>query len=127
MLAGNVTALLSPIIFVPVLTFAFGQQKYDWLSMAAINQGDDSDIAARLNIDVESIRGQSITTETILDAGEQKHLKKSAVIARTMTVLMTLAFLVLWPMPMYGSGYIFSKGFFTGRPSLFYYPERACH
>lgn len=26
----------------------------------------------------------------------------------------TLAFLVLWPMPMYGSGYIFSKPFFTG-------------
>lgn len=25
-----------------------------------------------------------------------------------------LAFLVLWPMPMYGSGYIFSKPFFTG-------------
>lgn len=25
-----------------------------------------------------------------------------------------VAFLVLWPMPMYGSGYIFSKQFFTG-------------
>ena len=25
-----------------------------------------------------------------------------------------LSFLVLWPMPMYGSGYIFSKKFFTG-------------
>lgn len=26
----------------------------------------------------------------------------------------TLAFLVLWPMPLYGTGYIFSKNFFTG-------------
>lgn len=25
-----------------------------------------------------------------------------------------MALLVLWPMPMYGSGYIFSKKFFTG-------------
>lgn len=27
---------------------------------------------------------------------------------------MTIALLVLWPMPMYGSGYIFSKKFCTG-------------
>ena len=26
----------------------------------------------------------------------------------------TLSFLILWPMPMYGSSYIFSKPFFTG-------------
>lgn len=90
MLAGNVTALLSPIVFIPVLTFAFGQQKYDWLSMAAINQGDDSDIAEKLHVDVESIRGQSLTTEVILDEAEQKHLKKSAIIARSMTVFMTI-------------------------------------
>src|SRR5277367_2418550 len=31
-----------------------------------------------------------------------------------MTVFLTLALLVLWPMPMYGTGYIFSKKFFTG-------------
>jgi hypothetical protein len=27
---------------------------------------------------------------------------------------MAISFLVLWPMPMYGSSYIFSKKFFTG-------------
>ncbi|KAJ2980588.1 hypothetical protein NUW58_g6905 [Xylaria curta] len=27
---------------------------------------------------------------------------------------MTLAFLVLWPFPLYGSSYVFSKPFFTG-------------
>lgn len=26
----------------------------------------------------------------------------------------TLIFLVLWPMPLYGTGYVFSKKFFTG-------------
>lgn len=30
----------------------------------------------------------------------------------------TLSFLVLWPMPMYGSRYIFSKSFFTGWVSV---------
>ena len=114
MLAGNVTALLSPLIFVPILTFAFGQQKYDWVSMARINQGDDSDIAAKLGVDVESIRGQTVTTEVLLDETEQKQLKKNAIIARTLCIVMTLVFLVLWPMPLYGTGYIFSKKFFTG-------------
>jgi urea-proton symporter len=119
MLAGNVTALLSPIIFIPVLTFAFGQQGYNWQSMAAINQGDDSDIAAKLGVDVEAIRSQGgVTAEALLDEAEQKHLRKSAIIARSMTVFMTVAFLVLWPMPLYGTGYVFSKGFFTGAFSI---------
>lgn len=100
MLAGNVTALLSPLVFIPVLTFAFGQQNYDWQSMAAINQGDDSDIAAKLNVDVETIRGQALTTEIILDEAEQKHLKRSAIIARSVCVFMTICFLILWPMPL---------------------------
>jgi urea-proton symporter len=99
MLAGNVTALLSPLVFIPILTFAFGQQKYDWKSMAAINQGDDTDIAEKNHVDVESIRGQSISVEVILDETEQKQLKRSAIIARSMTVFMTISFLVLWPMP----------------------------
>lgn len=30
----------------------------------------------------------------------------------------TLSFLVLWPMPMYGSKYVFSKSFFTGWVSV---------
>jgi hypothetical protein len=31
-----------------------------------------------------------------------------------MTVILTLAFLILWPMPIYGTGYVFSEKFFTG-------------
>lgn len=31
-----------------------------------------------------------------------------------LTITRALSFLVLWPMPMYGSAYIFSKKFFTG-------------
>lgn len=45
---------------------------------------------------------------------EQHKLQRAAKIARSLTVFLTLALLILWPMPMYGSGYIFSKKFFTG-------------
>lgn len=116
MLAGNVAALLSPFVFIPLLTFAFGRQNYDWVSMTLIRMGDDSDIAAKAHIDLELIpgahqRGNSTVEAT---ATEQRKLKKAAVIARSTTVAMTLILLVLWPMPLYGTGYIFSKRFFTG-------------
>jgi hypothetical protein len=114
MLAGNVVALLSPLIFIPVLTFVFGKQNYDWESMKQIRRSDDSDITNAAHIDVELIPGQATQSEE-MQAAEQAKLKKAAIIARSLTVFLTLALLVIWPMPMYGSGYIFSKKFFTGR------------
>ena len=113
MLAGNVVALLSPLVFVPFFTFAFGRQKYDWESMKAIRKGDDTDIIRRASVDLERDPGHS-TTSADQEAAEQAKLRKSALIARSLTVFMTLALLVLWPMPMYGSNYVFSKKFFTG-------------
>ena len=116
MLAGNVTALLSPLIFIPILTFGFGRQNYDWVSMKEIRRGDDSDLAAAANVDLELLPGET-SRSVEMEAAEQAKLKKAAVIARSLTVFMTLALLILWPMPMYGSGYIFSKKFFTGMSS----------
>ncbi|KEF53222.1 uncharacterized protein A1O9_10670 [Exophiala aquamarina CBS 119918] len=113
MLAGNVTALLSPIVFIPILTFAFGKQNYDWQSMKTIRKVDDSEIIRRSSVDAEIVQTQ-VTQSPEEEAAEQKKLTKAAVIARSMTVIMTLALLVLWPMPLYGTGYIFSKKFFTG-------------
>jgi len=113
MLAGNVVALLSPVLFVPILTYALGPQNYDWVSMKAIRKGDDHDLASAAHVDLELIPGEQRRTDAD-EEEEQAKLLKASKIARWMTVFMTLAFLVLWPMPMYGSGYIFSKKFFTG-------------
>jgi urea-proton symporter len=116
MLAGNVAALLSPVVFIPILTYAFGRQKYDWLSMKAIRIGDDTDIAKSAHVDLELTPGAEriVHADAEAEAAEQAKLKRAAFIARTTTVVMTLILLVLWPMPLYGSGYIFSKRFFTG-------------
>ena len=113
MLAGNVVALLSPLIFVPVLTYAFGPQNYDWLSMKAIRRGDDHDLALAAHVDLEQIPGEQ-RRAIEEEQEEQTKLLKASRIARWMTLFMTIAFLILWPMPMYGTGYIFSKRFFTG-------------
>jgi hypothetical protein len=113
MLAGNVMALLSPLIFTPIFTLIFGVDKYDWASMAAIRKGDDHEIAEEAHIDLETIPGERDHSADE-DAIEQTKLLRASKIAKIMTVILTLALLVLWPMPMYGTGYIFSKKFFTG-------------
>lgn len=110
---GNVVALLSPIIFIPVLTYAFGPQNYDYRSMAQIKLGNDEDIAEAAHVDLELIPGAAGLTQEQA-AAEQKQLARASVIAKSMTGFMTVALLVLWPMPMYGTAYVFSKKFFTG-------------
>ena len=124
MLAGNVAALCSPLVFVPILTFAFGRQNYDWVSMWNIRKVDDSAILRKSSVVDPERRGGSVAIhhKAVLRAAaadaesdaEQVKLKKSAIIARSITVFMALALIILWPMPMYGTGYIFSEKFFTG-------------
>ena len=111
MLAGNVVALLSPLIFVPIFTLIFGRQKYDWQSMRAIRKGDDSDMDSVDDLEVVSAAAEETAAE---EAEEQRKLLRASFIAKTMTVFLALSLLILWPMPMYGSGYIFSEKFFTG-------------
>lgn len=114
MLAGNVVALLSPLVFIPILTFAFKPQNYDWLSMRAIRRADDHELAANAHIDLELVPGQRRREETEEEAAEQAKLTRASRIARALCAFLAISFLVLWPMPMYGSGYVFSKKFFTG-------------
>jgi Na+/proline symporter len=106
MLVGNVVSLLAPMIFIPALSFVFKTPKYDWVSMKMIRKGDDSDLATAAHVDLEMVPGEQRKREEE-EASEQEKLQRAAKIARILTVVMTLSFLVLWPMPMFGSGYIF--------------------
>ena len=119
MLAGNVAALLSPCIYIPILTYAFGVDNYDYMSMKLIRLGDDSKPVAP---DPELVSTPPINSETgsaegttvAADTAESAKLLRASKIAKITTVIMTLILLVLWPMPLYGTGYVFSKRFFTG-------------
>jgi hypothetical protein len=110
MLIGNVVSLLAPVIFIPILTYLppFKPQNYDWESMRNIRKVDDHDIADAAHMDLEGVPGERTHAQQD-DELEQTKLAKAAKIARWLTVFLTLALLVLWPMPMFGSGYIFSK------------------
>lgn len=143
MLAGNVAALLSPMVFVPVLTYTFGPQNYDYVSMREIRQVDDTDVAAA-QLDPEQTQAEPYKTETKPPTSndpkpttttqlpppppptatnpttttneelETKQLNKAALYSRCLCIFMVLSFLILWPIPMYGTSYVFSKDFFTG-------------
>jgi hypothetical protein len=66
--AGNVVALLSLLIFVPVLTYAIGYDKYNWESIKAIRKGDDHDNADAADIDLEDVPGEAMQSA---DAGAE--------------------------------------------------------
>ncbi|KAJ2899515.1 uncharacterized protein MKZ38_003009 [Zalerion maritima] len=117
MLAGNVTALLSPAVFIPIFTLIFGMDDYDWQSMMNIKRGDDHDVAEAEGVNVEDTMGGHEETAAEFDE-EQKKLLHASKISKIMTTVMTIILLVLWPIPMYGSGYIFSEGFFAGWASI---------
>ena len=92
-----------------------------------IRKVDDSAILRHSNVDPERRKSsvanhhraavKAAAAEAESDA-EQAKLKKSALIARSITVFMALALIILWPMPMYGSAYVFSEKFFTGWVSV---------
>ncbi|KAI1766737.1 Na+/solute symporter [Hypoxylon sp. FL1150] len=113
MLAGNVTALLSPLLLIPIFTLIFGLDNYDWKSMMEIRRGDDKDLAATAGVDLETTAGGHVETANEM-SDEQTKLLRASKISKWTTVGLTLAFLLLWPFPMYGSSYVFSKPFFTG-------------
>ncbi|KAJ5746637.1 hypothetical protein N7520_011819 [Penicillium odoratum] len=113
MLAGNVAALLSPVVISPVLTLIFGSQNYDYVSMREIRKVDDTEVAADAHIDIELVPGE-IGPSQDDNEEETRKLNKAAFYSRTLTVFMAFAMLILWPIPMYGTSYVFSKKFFTG-------------
>ncbi|KAF2998127.1 hypothetical protein E8E13_000805 [Curvularia kusanoi] len=114
MLAGNVVALLSPAIFIPIFTLVFGVDNYDWVSMKNIRLIDDSDVAAAAHLDPEALVGRHMALSPEAEAAEQAKLFRASKIAKITTASMTLILLILWPMPLYGTGYIFSPSFFAG-------------
>lgn len=82
--------------------------------MKAIRLVDDSDVTAAAHMDLEAVVGRHKELSPEEEAAEQKKLLRASKIAKYTTLAMTLILLILWPMPLYGSGYIFSPSFFAG-------------
>ncbi|SJM88179.1 probable Urea active transporter [Zygosaccharomyces bailii] len=169
MLTGNVVALLSPGIFIPILTYVFKPQDFDWSVMKTditrvdeteeIEEADsgkyidpenadsdrgseqgNSEQEAKTNENIEQRPDYSSSiiskdpkkldhVESVVSViddmtnvkqmtekleEEERLLARASKIGSYLCIFFILSFIILWPMPMYGTGYIFSKQFFTG-------------
>lgn len=130
MLVGNVVGLLSPLIFVPLLTLIFKPDNYDWELLKNIKRvNEEEEIEEAENeprvMDPEGMHPLKSQVTSVAHAiadekrdsvlaEEEAVLKRSSKIAGIVCVVVALALIILWPMPMYGTGYIFSEKFFTG-------------
>ncbi|KAF4313358.1 putative urea active transporter protein [Botryosphaeria dothidea] len=87
-------------------------------SMRRIRRADDLDVMPAADPEkLDALRASAAAVDPALEAAaeeEQRRLLHASTIAKWITASMALAFLVLWPMPLYGSAYVFSKKFFTG-------------
>ena len=111
-LIGNLVALLSPIAFVGILT-ALKPANEDFQSMRAIEliEEPQSSLAAGGEVYPNGHGPIGLRREELLEAANQ--LTQASRHAKLIALALTIALLVLWPMPMYGTGYIFSLNFFT--------------
>lgn len=104
MMAGNLVALFSPVLVTVPLSL--------W-------KPDNFTFDATRNIEI-------VTDETVPEEqpaaiqkqeeveAEQVQMRKSARFAKYTSVILALCLFVLWPLPMFGSQYVFSLPFFRG-------------
>lgn len=116
LVAGNMMALGAPIVLTPLITF-IKPDNFDWrVFKEEIKRGDDEHV---------TVHGHAVTTDTpeaaaILAERERyeqendKILRKARNRALFLSVFITISLVILWPIPMYASGYVFSSEFFTG-------------
>lgn len=91
MLAGNITALLSPVLFIPLFCLIFGFDKYDWQSMMDIRQADDHDVVKDSVVDEEAQR-QNETAQRADFEEEQRNLDRAFKIASSITAILYVFF-----------------------------------
>lgn len=136
-LAGNVVALCSPVILIPLFTLLFKKDKFDFHKLQSIKSVREDEPPSLVSTSSGSIvTGREYESEMVdrektptLTAQElerisamnnEKELANELMLhkyskwSKIICVITILAFLVLWPMPMYGTGYVFSRKFFTG-------------
>lgn len=131
-LAGNVVALCSPLILVPLFTLIFKPDNFDFEKLKTIKSVRDSQPETAITTEdvsetdvalTDTEKTPAPTTDEIAaivaqEVAKRQHdeqtLQKYSKMSRIICVIAILAFLILWPMPMYGSSYVFSKKFFTG-------------
>jgi len=105
---GNSVSLVSGSLYAIILTFAFGNDNFDWSRFKTeLKVIDDSDVKGLTAEQLEQqLAGEHLSPE------DDKALLRGKKVGSIMAVVLCLIFVVLFPLPMYGTHYIFSKPFY---------------
>lgn len=124
---GTVASAFSPILYSVVITL-FKPQNYDWSNfrqeklalekvesdLTTVHQDNDSPSVAqeqetRAGDEVEQHRNEEEGAQPAPQASTAKELKRWTRIAAFWSAATFLGHWVIWPLPMYGSKYVFEK------------------
>ncbi|PWY84801.1 Na+/solute symporter [Aspergillus heteromorphus CBS 117.55] len=109
---GTVASAFSPILYSVVITL-FRSQRYDWADFRKEKLGlDRVDSDSDATVDERQVEHPASTTTTT-SLSDPRELKRWGRIAAFWSVATFLGHWVIWPLPMYGSQYVFGRGFFS--------------
>ncbi|KAG5421700.1 DUR3 [Candida metapsilosis] len=136
MLTGNVVALLFPLITVPVFTLIFKPQNFNWrlLETRITRVDEDEELMEATKSDnfnddekLAPVKSQiTVMASQLVEEQRENYTKEQETLHRAfkrcvaVCLFLTVSLLVIWPMPLYGSKYIFSRKFFTGWVVVFF-------
>lgn len=107
LVAGNMMSLCGPLLMTPLITY-IKPDNYDWELLKGIKQMDDANEGdASIVEHSDHVAHHNVADEESTDSHQEHnavllHARKYALLA---SVAMTLCYLILWPIPMYGSSY----------------------
>ena len=99
MLYGNVVAILSSGLICVVISLA-QNKKYDW-----------KELDQHLSLVTDDMSGDA-AAELVKREQDEEQLKKAFKFSLKGGGILTLIVIILWPMPLYFSGYVFDFGFY---------------
>ena len=107
---GNTVSLISGVIYSVICTYVFGPSNFDWERFKTeIKISDDSDVKGLTNEQL----AQQFKMERLSPEDEISLRKGTRQGILTAGILFAI-FVILWPLPMYGTRYVFSRNFFRG-------------
>lgn len=114
LVAGNIMALTGPLVLTPLITY-MRPDNFDWATFREkIERGDDEHLTLEGEV-VDTTEAAAILAERERHEAENDSvLIKARNRAIGLSSFLTISLVILWPIPMYASEYIFSKRFFTG-------------
>ncbi|KAM0558127.1 hypothetical protein ACHAPJ_005294 [Fusarium lateritium] len=104
LVAGNMMSLCGPMVLTPLITLV-KPDDFDWEVLKQL-KSDRGAIEAQIEASATiAPTGPTVQVENTEEQAFDSHMRKARTKALVIAIFLCLAFLILWPIPMYGSGY----------------------